>query len=303
MRTGGQFLLILLLVSVCSSCSDTMIDPFENEEKLFTIWGYLDQLSADHAVRVVPVTRFPENILSPTDPQAQIDAEVYSTDLTSGERIRWNHELSQLEDGTYGHVFKSHFLLNPRRGYRLEVIRADGKMAYADTRVPGTISDTLLVKHSVVWENDSTMVYQDFDIPGIPSPWDIKMYYWWEGGTAKQGVYVPYNRQGSRTNDGGWRIRANISEDQPAVWARVQWAQDTGLLTPTGTHHVFAMGIQIRILDGNWDPPLGVFDPEILAQPGVLSNVVGGHGFFGSVGLYAQEWSIEDISKSLGYPY
>ncbi len=283
------------------ACSDTIIDPFENDEQYFTVWGYLDQLSSNHSVRVIPVTRFPENIVNPVE--AEIDAEVYSVDLSNGTRKRWNYHLEKLKDGTYGHIFSSSFIVDAKRSYRLEVIRADGKMTTAETTVPGTVSDTLLVKAPVVWENDSTLVYQDFEIPGIPSPWDIKVFYWWEGGIAKQGVYVPYGRQGERTSDGGWRIRATISEDQPKVWDRVQWAIDTGLLTPTGTHHLFAMGLQIRILDGNWNPPEGVFDPEVLAQPGVLSNVRNGHGFFGSVGLYTQEWNIEDISRPLGYPY
>jgi len=42
------------------ACSDTIIDPFENDEQYFTVWGYLDQLSSNHSVRVIPVTRFPE---------------------------------------------------------------------------------------------------------------------------------------------------------------------------------------------------------------------------------------------------
>lgn len=285
------------------SCSDTTIDPFENDEKYYTIWGYIDVLNTEHSVRVVPVTRYPEHITSPIDDQAQIDAEVYSVDLSNGERKRWVHSLEELEDGTFGHVFTGRFIVNSKRSYRLEVIRSDGKMTSAETTVPGVTSDTLLVRSAVVWENDSTYVYQDFVIPGISSPWDINVYYWWEGGIAKQGVYVPYGRVGERTSGGGWKLRAHISDDQIKVWERVQWALDEGLLTPTDGHGLVAMGIQVRILDRNWDPPQGIFDPEILAQPGVLSNVENGYGFFGSVGLYTQEWGVEDISEGLGFPF
>ena len=283
------------------SCSDTIIDPFENEEQYFTVWGYIDQLSTHHSVRVIPVTRYPESIVNPE--LAEIDAEVYSVDLSTGNRRRWNYHLEQLEDGTYGHIFSSSFIVNSKRSYRLEVVRADGKMSTAETRVPGVVSDTLLIKSPIVWENDSTLVYQDFEIPGIPSPWDINVYYWWEGGIAKQGVYIPYGRQGERTESGGWRFRANISDDQARVWERVQWAIDRGLLEPGESHGVISMGVQVRILDGNWNPPEGVFDPEVLAQPGVLSNVVNGHGFFGSVGLYSQAWDAATMSVGLGYSY
>ena len=70
-----RIILLVLLVLVGSSCSDTFLDPFENEETYFSIYGYLDELERDHAVRVIPVTRFPEKILSPSDPQATIDAQ------------------------------------------------------------------------------------------------------------------------------------------------------------------------------------------------------------------------------------
>jgi hypothetical protein len=51
-----------------------------------------------------------------------------------------------------------------------------------------------------------------------------------------------------------------------------------------------AILLQVRILDANWDPPLGVFDPEVLSQPGVLSNVENGYGIWGGVGLYQYTW-------------
>lgn len=298
------FFLVFVILSAWGglACSETLIDPFENEERYYTIWGYIDQLSTEHSVRVVPVTRFPEDIQSSFDDDAQIDAEVYSTDLVTGERRRWNHTLKKLEDGTYGHIFSSQFIVNPKRSYRLEVIRSDGKKAWAETTVPGVHSDTLLVRSPIVWENDSSLVYQDFEIPGIPSPWEIQAIYRWEGGTAKQNVYVPYGRSGERTAEGSWKVRVNISEDQPKVWEWVQWAIDRGMLEPGGTHLLYAMGLQVRILDKNWDPPEGIFDPEVLAQPSVMSNVSNGYGFFGSVGLYTQEWNTAAISRALGYP-
>ena len=283
-------------------CSDTTIDPFENEEKYFTIWGYLDQLSTEHELRVIPVTRYVENIINPTDTGAQIDAEVFSVDLTTGTRIRWNHELAKLNDGTYGHVFRSHFLVNTKRTYRIEVIRADGKMTSAETRVAAIDSDTLFVRNPVVWGDDSTEVYQDIEIPGIASPWEIQAIYRWEGGDQAWKYLIPYGRPGVRTEDGGWRVRLNISADQPEVKEHIEWAKSVGIIPPGAPYALMGMGFQVRVLDQNWDPPRGIFDPEVLAQPGVLSNVENGYGFFGSVGLYIQEWQAFHLSKALGYP-
>ena len=80
---------LVLLALFFAGCSDTAVDPFENEEKYFTVWGYLDQLETDHTLRVVPVTRFAQDIQDPNDPQATLDAEMYTTDMTSGVRTRW----------------------------------------------------------------------------------------------------------------------------------------------------------------------------------------------------------------------
>ena len=62
-------------------------------------------------------------------------------------------------------------------------------------------------------------------------------------------------------------------------------------LTPADSlPRFFALVLQVSVLDANWDPPQGVFDPEILAQPGVLSNVKNGFGTWGGVGLYHYVW-------------
>ena len=303
MRPTTFLLLLLTTLLLGSGCSDTMIDPFENEEKYFTIWGYLDQLSTQHEIRVIPVTRFAENITDPLQPEAQIDAEVYSVDLSSGQRRRWNHELARLSDGTYGHVFRSQFLVDAKKSYRIEVIRADGKMTSAETRVAAIDSDTLIVRDPVVWEFDSTEVYQDVIIPEIASPWEIQAIYRWEGGDQAWKYLIPYGRPGERTSDGGWRVRLNISADQPKVKEHLEWAKSVGIIPPGGAYGIVSMGFQVRVLDANWDPPHGVFDPEVLAQPGVLSNVENGYGFFGSVGLYIQEWQIGNLSRELGYSF
>ena len=94
-----------------------------------------------------------------------------------------------------------------------------------------------------------------------------------------------------------------MSDDQFWVNESVQWSIDNHQFlegTPVGLTHT---GLQIRMLDSGWDPPGGIFDPEILAQPGALSNVENGYGYFGSVGLYIQEWNIEHLSTVLGYPF
>ena len=282
-------------------CSDTTIDPFDNEERYYSIYGFLDQMESEHTVRVVPITRFAEEINTPTDPGATIDAEVFSTDLTTGQRLRWTHELEYLEDGTYGHVFKARFMVQPGRSYRLEVIRSDGKRALAETRVPAPHEINIVKRGPVEYRDDSTRFFQDLTIPGIPSPWDLSAIYMWDAGLGTKRIYAPYGRKGERTDDGGWTFRVNISEDQVAVREFAQFMIDRGYMQEGDRHSVTSMGVRIRVLDQAWDPPEGIFDPEVLAQPGTMSNVENGYGFFGSIGMFEDWWRVEEHSRDWGY--
>ena len=81
MRFGTRLptLFFLIIVASTTGCDQTALDPFDNDERYFTVWGYLDELETQHSVRVVPVTRFPENILTTHDDQSFLDAKVFST--------------------------------------------------------------------------------------------------------------------------------------------------------------------------------------------------------------------------------
>ena len=307
MSCAKRFLIITVMLSAVflwQGCSDTIIDPFSNDGRYYTIYGFLDALETEHTVRVIPVTRHAERIASSSDAQAEIDAQVFSTDLRTGVRREWTHRLIQLEDGSYGHIFNSQFIVRPLRTYRLEVVRSDGKMATAETTVPYISDAALFEKGPEVFSADSTELYQDIYIPRIASPWEIQgIYLWGGGGTINRRVYVQHGRSGYRTADGGWQMRLTISEDQTVVRENIQWSIDTGDITESTLVGITAVGVQLRILDQDWDPPAGVFDPEILSTPGSFSNVTNGYGRFGSVGLYIQEWNAEHLSVALGYDF
>jgi hypothetical protein len=298
-RVFLPFLLLVLL----AGCDDTLIDPFDNEERYFTVYGFLDLLETEHTLRVVPITRFAENIDSDEGGRGAIDAAVFTTDMTSGERREWTHHYTRLEDGTWGHIFKARFLVRPGRRYRLEVVRSDGKMATAETTVPYFSESTLIEKGPVVFEQDSTYIYQDVTIPEVSSPWDVTLIYMWSAYPINRRMLIPYGRPGYREPEGGWTMRINLSDDQVAVKEHVRDSFARGIPPDATTYALTAMGVQVRVLDAKWDPPGGVFDPEVLAQPGAMSNVEHGYGFFGSIGIYAEEWNIAEYSDALGHPF
>lgn len=303
MRNCLTCCLLAGLLLVTASCDDTFIDPFDNNERYYTIYGFLDVRQTEHSVRIIPVTRFPERITSPLDDQATLDGVVTSTDLVTGETIIWRHTLEKLDDGTYGHIFRSSFLVQPGRRYRLEVKRSDGVTATAETKVP-YISNSMYYELSPLEISaDSSVVTQEVFIPNVPSLWNIQAVYLMtnqslEEGTLNGRFFVPYGRIGERTDDGGWRFTLTITEDQIPVREEITEFQRQGVYSNTPIA-MESMGVQIQMLDANWDPPEGAFDPEVLAQPGTLSNVENGYGFWGSIGLFRQEWNINPTTSSL----
>lgn len=287
------------------SCEDAVLDPFSNDGRYYTIYGYLDSLERNHKLRVIPVTRRAQNITGPEAEGSDIDATVRSIDMLTGEVRIWNHALEQLEDGTYGHIYRSSFIISENVVYRIEVERSDGVMAYAETRVPNIPQSALVEVGPWTFNSDSTVVTQDVHIPTIASPWDVRGVYTWGSGVDGPGtdnirIFAPYGRRGTRTADGGWNVTMSVSEDQVYVRENMEEIfeniEDNGIPKTLRT-----MGIQVRVLDENWDPPEGIFDPELLANPDQVTNVVNGYGFFGSFGLFREEWDACELSGVFGY--
>lgn len=282
----GSVIIVLTFVS----CDSTNLDPFDNDDKYFTVYGFLNERESNHAIRVIPVSRLAERINSPSDPQASIDAVVTTTDVTSGSVVRWNHTLTRLSDGTFGHVYKASFLVRPGRTYRLEITRNDGVITSAETDIP-LLSGTQVLRLPPVVRQDST-VYQDLILPGINSPWDIEVAYWFPGGGSP--IRIPYGRSGFATDDGGWMVRVDIARDMETLSAVRHQALEN--LTWN------AMGVRLQVLDAKWDPPMDIFDPEVLSIPGTLSNVKRGYGFFGSIGLFQDDWpNSAELDAALGF--
>ena len=299
------FLTAVLLLAT-AACDDTAIDPFVNEDRFFTIYGFIDVLDPQHSVRVIPITRSPEKIENPAT--ASIDAEVFSINLNTGARHKWNHALERLSDDLYAHTFNATFSIQPRHSYRLEVHRSDGARTWAETTVPLFADPALFDLAPYAVNPESSEITQEVVIRGVPSPGDLVVNYRFTAQTpdlmfgedhdiVRSSVEVSYGRIGERTDD-GWRFTLNLSTDQTAVREHIatflRGGQSIGDVT------LNSMGIRMKVLDDNWVLPAGEVDLDALAQPGAFSNVQNGYGFWGSIGLYIQEWGVSpELSQLL----
>lgn len=303
---------LILCCLVPLSCDDTIVDPFDNDGDIYSVFGFLSLYRTQHFVRVVPVTRYPERIASPNDPQAEIDARVHTVDLATGLEVPWRHSLVRLDDGSYGHVFSASFETHPGRSYRLVVTRSDGKTATAETRIPYSQTENRLefdpspaleflangerilpikaTLHDAFLPMDVVVEYSVYSIR--PSPFRVQKVH---------PIEIDYGRQGMSNQKGQIQFIVNFTRDAQLIAERIVELRAQDLLgwTEMQIQHV---NVKMRVLDEQWVPEGGAFNPAELSLPGTLSNVENGFGFFGAIGHLEKQFELgEAYNRVFGF--
>lgn len=293
-----RFHLVLLalcgLLQACETFEDSVVDPFAGQGRYFTIYGFLDASTFQQRIRVIPVRRTPEEITSPNEPNAFIDASVASVDLETGQKLFWQHNLSTLNDSTLAHIYTSSIRIEPGRPYRIEVTRSDSAQTSATTVVPSLSSSIPPeVEPAVTSFGDA---FQTVHLTGIPKAFDIEVYYSVFNERTLARVIRPYGAAGAADDEGRWTIDIDLSGDAEQVLREVESELGTNVW-------LSEMGVRAKWIDDQWpdiDPP---FNLDRLGQPGVLSNVENGDGFIGSIGTYDRSWLVTDseLKQMLGF--
>ncbi|GAB5520635.1 MAG: hypothetical protein RhofKO_28860 [Rhodothermales bacterium] len=302
---------VLILVGlVLAGCSSTELNPFENEDRYFTIWGYLDAEAETQYIRIAPVRRSPEQIDSPDDAQATLDAKVYMIEVDTGREFQWQKSLQRTDDGSgrYVHVFESHFRPFQGSTYRLEVTRSDGVRATTEVTVPDVRSEDFPVEYGEVYEGEDGQLYQDMLIRGIRSPGRMMMVYYASIGTRENNediaIGVPYELVEGEMDADGWRFTAHLTEDVPEIEAEAIYLTEAVLKLTNTVFGVrlYAVGVYLQMPDADWVLPSDLDTPEVLAQPH-FSNITNGYGYLGATGAYRYQWGVtEQLGWDMGLP-
>lgn len=263
------FALAALLVTL-SGC-DEIVDPPNEIEAYYTLWGAFDPEATTQAIRVVPIS----DTISTGSP-TPIDATVYSVDLTSGAETMWRDSLIEFSNGSYGHVFLSDFQPAYGSRHRLFVERSDGVTTEATLRVPPRVEPILQepidlpgdVGYPVLW-------------PGAPQLNNISVSYFLEDGgcntltleTEFQGEADPF--------EFGWTTTQRLEEDAGPILQELD----------ARPHAVLRITLRAEVAGSDWRPPGGTFDPEVIIEPGTFSNVERGFGFVGAAYTVSVHWS------------
>ena len=276
---------VVLTGLMTTGCEDPFIDPFQTGS-YFTVWGYISTFQDTHYVRVIPVRRFPEEINRPNDPHGEIDAEVFSEDVSTGRVVKWRHSLERLSDGTYGHVFMGSFTIREGATYRLSVVRSDGATSIAETTVPvGFDAEVLpavvegsLVTQTIRWKETPTP--EQMTIQYCAGPLDSRAC---SDGEDGHGLLVSYGNEGRRVGN-DWEVDVQLSRDFDFLRtvAGLPVDQQLGL---------FSLQMRLNALDSGWRV---LQDTTAFAQPDALHNVENGFGYWGAIGNSILDWFPDD---------
>lgn len=280
---------MLTLVCMLTACDET-VDPIIESDRHFTLFGTLDMNRDTQFVRVIPIRD--ELDLPPLE---SLEIRFSSEDLECGVTRVWQDSVITFSDGTYGHIYYIPMRMHAGHTYRIQVEDPSaGTVTYAET-TPPPIPRVTIKPDTVsgrVTGGTTRSGSQELLWQGISrEPYQIKQWYRFLTQADLSSfidVDLPYE-PGIDLGEEQLKVTLDLYRDRLTL--------DT--LVSVEQFALAGVGLEITLLDEAFIPPGGVFDREILVQPGTMSNVVNGFGFVGSVGRFSTEWVLSDRSQEM----
>ena len=294
---GTTVMIMALLAALVLLGCETSVDPIVGEERPFTLWGFLDARADTQFVRVFSIS---DEI--GLDRAGALDAVVTSMDLETGETQQWRDSVIVYGVDSTGHVFWSPFQAVQNHRYQLEVRRSDGATSSVEVRMPPA-STLDFDRESIRTRLPITIIGDPPRLVKIEAEYDVvplpPLNPWPPGSQSPPAVPLPvsviYSGLEERVAE-GWRVEINLPRDFQIIEQVYRENCMSDLIA--------LRGITFRVLVGDetWVPPGGVFDPDVLSEPGTFSNVENGFGFVGAGYTAEERWiPSEDIREFIGF--
>jgi hypothetical protein len=262
---------LLLVAVLVAGCDEEVVAP-DAIGAYYTLWGSLDPTSGVQAVRVVPIQGEPR-----LEDPAPLDATVTSEHLQTGETVTWRDSILAFGDGSVGHVFVADTEIEYGGTYRLVVTRGDGATTAANVRVP-TLVEPLRQATQISLDG----VFMPVLWQGAPQLNRVAVTYRLQDATCAEFDHPVDFAGEAEPFEFGWTTTLNLRADADRI-----------LSTLGPLHSVTRVTLRAEVASDEWRPPQGVFDPEVLIEPGVFSNVERGFGFVGGAYEAAISWEPE----------
>ena len=215
-------------------------------------------------------------------------------------RLENGQEGLMFADSTFGHVFASNFRPVVGETYEIEVRRPDGAVSRARARVPH-VNKPVVGAYRI--QGDS--VFQIVHWPGVTeAPAEILSVYRLDSDIFKPEIQIPaapvFHTNEGRATDQGWEIEINLNNDVADVRAYIVDNLPVYSNLPTLEDEAnFPLGLvdvrmRVTVRDSAWTFVSPDANISRIAQPGAISNVENGFGFFGALGTEVDTWLLED---------
>ncbi|MCB0718846.1 MAG: DUF4249 family protein [Bacteroidetes bacterium] len=285
-------LLFVLTVLLLAGCDDT-VDPIADSDRQMTLFATLDMDTDVQYIRVIPIRG--------TIASVDVDPSRYavrSTNLTNGEVLDWADTLITYPRGQVGLLFYANTRVQPGHSFLIEATEEGSDLVTsAQTTVPATPAITVEpeeVVETIGISGTNVRGSQTVTYDGLNAePHLVEIWYRFLASPYAPFVDIPVPLPAIRSYEGGrWSATLNLITDRKNI----------GDTLNVNSYALMGIGVRITNLDDAFVPPGGVFDPEVLVQPGTMSNVTNGFGFVGAVARFDKEWAWNEESvRILGY--
>lgn len=277
-----RFAGLLTLAMFCAGCEED-VNPFIGTELPFSVYGHINPQADTHAVRVFSIDD-QLRLISP-DP---LDAQVSLLRLSDGQRSFWTDSVVQLANGDFRHVY---WLAEPvRHGerYRLEVQRSDGRVTRSsDIRVPDDVTLQIIPPNENAVSTIELPVLIEGEPPALPRV-EVNYTTFSVNGAgvtlSSLDAVISYTTRPLR-RDNGWLLTIDLREDFRTVLRAYAEQELPFQFICSGP-----LTLNVHVGNEEWVSPIGVFDENFLVEPGTLSNIENGFGFFGAGYIETISW-------------
>ncbi len=284
MRLLSVFTLAALLLTACNDD----VNPFIGTELPYTVWGNINPQADTQAVRVFLI----DDILQLVSPDP-LDAEVSIIELDSGDRHTLQDSVIKLPNGDYRHIFWAAFSVEHLNTYRLEVERSDGQLTNSsDVQVPAPIElDVVPTDPNALSEliQRVNIIGQPPALPRIDVTYRAFAVSTERVRLADNPVTLQYSGT-TRIIDDTLRLDMDLRADYRAISRDFDDNELGGLICLDG------VDLEVHVGNAAWESPTGVFDANFLVEPGSLSNIENGFGFFGAGYVETVQFRPRDLS-------
>lgn len=245
----------------------------------FTLYGVLSPDLDTQSVYVYPFEDFPS--LAPAE---SLDISFIFTDLSTGTQTTWQDTLLTSPNGQRDLVFWAPLRVEYDRSYRVEAIReSDGETSFAEIRIPPRVTVRLIELGSPAINKVNLKIQIEGEQIRVLKPeivYHVKRFTGPDGVTGPD-RFIPISYLGLENKTAtGWDLSINLWKDRFDVQTLYTAEfMSGGVLCPL--LDLKNMNLHMIVGDSIWDPPMGLFDMNILSDPNTLTNVKNGLGFVG----------------------